>query len=124
MSRWHRILPLGAVLPLGVGAALALALTGQQDATPARASSHTAEKSILQDDDQLLYASPSHVVKTLHKLRGLGVDVVKVSMVWWIIAPDANSTHKPKFDARNPKAYPPGGWARYDLLARETHKLG
>jgi hypothetical protein len=127
VRRWHRILPLGAVLPLGVGAALAFALAGQQSAVPARASrasSQPAEQSILQDDDQLLYSPPAHVVRTLHQLKGLGVDVVKVSMVWWIIAPDANSTHKPTFDATNPAAYPPGGWARYDLLAQETHKLG
>ena len=153
MSRWHRTMPRVAVLPLGIGAALLLALGGCGDvnanakrdtqtltvesapASPEQAhttvakaaeikNSHSSQKSILQDDDNLLYASPAHVIKTLHKLKSLGVDVVKVSLIWWIIAPDAQSTHHPTFDASDPAAYPPGGWARYDLLAEQTHKLG
>ncbi|MFL5824601.1 MAG: hypothetical protein ACJ764_14305 [Solirubrobacteraceae bacterium] len=113
MRGLYRIVVLGAVL-LGVSAPLAFAVSGHR----------STQQSILQDDNQLLYSPPAHVVKTLHKLKALGVDVVKVSMVWRIIAPDATSTHKPNFDATNPTAYPPGVWNRYDLLAETTHKLG
>ena len=59
--------------------------------------------------------------QVLRQLKGLGVDVVKVSMVWRILAPDATSSHKPNFNATNPAAYPAGVWNRYDLLAETTH---
>src|SRR5207248_5579285 len=41
-----------------------------------------------------------------------------------IIAPDANATHKPNFDASNPKNYPWGVWRRYDTLVENAHLLG
>jgi hypothetical protein len=122
MGRFYRTLALGAAL-LGMGAPLASALSGHQ-ARPQARGSPSAQQSILEDDGQLLYSPPAHVVAALHQLKGLGVDVVKVSLVWRIIAPDSTSTHKPNFDATNPAAYPPAGWSRYDLLAEATHNLG
>jgi hypothetical protein len=115
----YRILALGAAL-LGVSAPLAFALSKHQP----KHTSRSAQQSILEDDDQLIYSPPAHVVRTLHQLKALGVDVVKVSLVWPIIAPDSTSAQRPTFDATDPAAYPAAGWARYDLLAEETHSLG
>ena len=70
------------------------------------------------DDNQLIYASPDQVAHTLSQLASLGVDRVKVSVVWSLVAPDAASSTKPKFDATDPRAYPPGAWDRYDTLVR------
>ena len=91
--------------------------------SPARASS--TQVSMLLDDDQLIYVSTQHMVQTLETLHALGVDVVKVSMVWQLVAPDASSTQRPaNFDATNPADYPPGAWSRWDTLVETAHALG
>jgi hypothetical protein len=90
--------------------------------SPARASS--TQQSILMDDNQLIYASPDHVAHTLSELRLLGVDRVKVSVVWSLVAPDATSSTKPKFDATDPSAYPAGSWDRYDTIVRLAQAAG
>jgi hypothetical protein len=90
--------------------------------TPARASA--TQQSILMDDDQLIYASPAHVGHTLAEVASLGVDRVKVSVVWSLVAPDPTSSTKPKFDATDPAAYPPGAWDRYDTVVRLAQALG
>jgi len=91
---------------------------------PALALASNTEESILMDDGNLVYAEPSHVVSTLEQLKALGVDRVKVSVVWSIIAPHSRSTHRPKFNASDPGAYPGHVWDRYDLVVRTAHALG
>ena len=91
---------------------------------PARTLASTIQRSSLMDDDELAYASPSHVVSRLEQLRALGVDVVKVSMMWYLVAPDPGSHHRPSFDATDPAQYPSGAWGRYDVIAREATALG
>jgi len=93
-------------------------------ALPARALANHTQESILMDDNHLIYDTPAHVEQTLQMLASLGVDRVKVSVVWGIIAPDTNSSHKPNFDATNPAAYPAGAWSRYDLIVRVAKALG
>jgi hypothetical protein len=91
---------------------------------PARALASDTQESILMDDDQLIYASSSHVAQTLSQIASLGVDRIKVSVVWSLIAPNASSTQRPNFDASDPTAYPYGAWDRYDLIDRLAHQLG
>lgn len=79
---------------------------------------------MLLDDDQLIYVSTKHMEQTLQTLHSLGVDTIKVSVVWQLIAPNANSTTRPSFDATNPAAYPPGAWTRWDALVETAHRLG
>jgi hypothetical protein len=93
-------------------------------ALPARAAASPTEQSMLMDDQELIYSSPAHVTKTLEQLSSLGVDTVKVSLVWTLVAPDSSSTHRPNFDATDPSAYPSGAWARYDLIDIVAHELG
>ena len=65
------------------------------------------------------------MLQTLTTLHTLGVDTVKVSLVWQLIAPNANSTKRPaNFDATNPADYPPGAWSRWDTLVDVAHELG
>ena len=90
--------------------------------SPARAS--VTQQSILMDDNQLIYSSPEHVAHVLSQLASLGVDRVKVSVVWSLVAPDATSSTKPKFDATDPRAYPQGAWDRYDNLVRLAQASG
>jgi hypothetical protein len=100
-------------------AALALAL-----AIPSSAMASHAQVMTLQDDQQLIYSPPAHVAAVLQDLRNMGVDRIRVSVVWSLLAPEPTSTKKPKFNASNPDAYPGGAWARYDLLDYMAHQVG
>jgi hypothetical protein len=78
----------------------------------------------LQDDHRLIYSSPDVVSSTLQQLKNMGVDRVRVSVVWQLVAPKPNATKKPKFNATNPNAYPKGVWFRWDYLDRVAARLG
>ena len=64
------------------------------------------------------------MAQTLEQLSSLGVDRVKVSLIWWLVAPDPTSTRRPNFNASDPAAYPAGAWDRYDMLVRMAQELG
>lgn len=99
-------------------------LTALLCAVPARSLASTTEVSMLMDDDQLIYVSQQHMAQTLERIHSLGVDVVKASMVWQLVAPNPYSKHRPAFDATDPAAYPPGAWSRYDALVEIAQRLG
>lgn len=85
---------------------------------PAAHASATQE-SLFQDDDLLIYASPQDVSSTLDTLQALGVDRIRVSVFWRVVAPAGDAASKPAgFDAANPDAYPAGAWDRYDTIVR------
>src|SRR5947209_20515675 len=111
MSRWRRAL---------AAAVAAIAVVG---VLPAHALASTTEQSMLLDDDQLIYSSTKHMLQTLGTLHSLGVDVVKVSVVWQLIATNASSPRRPKFDATNPAEYPAGAWSRWDALGHDAQHL-
>jgi hypothetical protein len=116
MHPWQRL--------LGAPLAFLCVVCALSCASPARALASSTQTSIMIDDDQLIYASPDHVAAELEQMASLGIEQVKVSMVWSLVAPDSTSTHKPNFDATNPAAYPPGAWDRYDTLVRLAGELG
>ncbi len=92
---------------------------------PAHALASSNEQSAIQDDNHLIYAPPVSVAQTMEKIASLGVDYVKVSVVWSAVAPNWNSSHAPKgFNATNPADYPYGAWARYDEIVRVAGWLG
>src|SRR5690242_140436 len=94
-------------------------------ALPSHALASSTEQTSLLDDDQLIYVPTQQMLSTLTTLHTLGVDTIKVSLVWQLIAPNANSTKRPpKFDATDPGAYPPGAWSRWDTLVDVAHELG
>lgn len=119
MARWRRPATLPRTLPaLAVACLLALVLS------PARAAASATQESVFQDDNQLIYASPAHVAQVLSQLASLGVQRIRVSVIWALVAPDPLSATKPSFDATNPAAYPAGAWDRYDVLVTDAHALG
>jgi len=93
-------------------------------AVPARTLADATQSSMMMDDDQLIYVSQQHMVSTLQRMAWLGANVVKVSMVWQLVAPDPTSTKRPNFDASDPAAYPRGVWGRWDALVQTAHQLG
>jgi hypothetical protein len=120
MRRWHAILPVAAAL-----VAVVVACASAKPVAGRAAGSNSGQVSILQDDQQLIYSGPQRQTKTLRELKALGVNVVKVTMVWWLVGPDANGKQRPSnFDASDPAAYGPAAWTRYDTLVRTAQKLG
>lgn len=97
-----------------IAAGLAVAILRGGGTRPAQPR---AMESILQDDQFLIYDSTSAVGNTLDALSALGVDRVRVTVLWQAIAPDSASSHRPRhFDASDPAAYPARAWQPYDRL--------
>jgi hypothetical protein len=105
---------------LVAGAAIVCALA----CVPARAVAAGTLESTLMDDQQLIYSSPTVVANAMKQIAALGVDRVKVSIVWYLVAPSPDSTQRPNFDATDPNAYPQGAWDRYDLIVKLAQALG
>ena len=101
-----------------IAAALLLA------ALPAAASASSTQESMFQDDPMLVYGSRAQVADTLDQLKAMGVDRIRVSVFWSVVAPANDQARKPGFDATNPAAYPPQAWERYDSLIRAALARG
>jgi hypothetical protein len=110
--RAHRIAAAVAAV-----AATLLALAPGAGASP-------SQESMLMDDAKLVYGDSAQVDATLSTARALGVDRLRVSVFWRLVAPSSDSTTKPSFDASNPRAYPLGAWNRYDRIALAAQKHG
>jgi hypothetical protein len=91
---------------------------------PAVARAAWDQESALQDDNLLLYSSPATVGATLDTLKTLGVDRVRLTIKWSVVAPAPTSTTRPNFDANDPAAYPAGAWDRYDTVVRLAQDRG
>jgi hypothetical protein len=91
-------------------------------ATPARASSD--QEAMFQDDAELLYPARAGVGRTLDMLQALGVDRLRVTVYWRLVAPSASADRKPNFSAGDPAAYPRANWRRYDDLVRLAYDRG
>jgi hypothetical protein len=99
-------------------AAMVLALAAPAAAGP-------SQESTFQDDNLLVYpASREALRSTLDRLRSLGVDRLRVTVLWKIVAPDPASRTRPRFDATDPAAYPPGAWDRFDAIVEEARARG
>jgi Cellulase (glycosyl hydrolase family 5) len=83
-----------------------------------------ARPTIVQDDALLLHRSDAETRATLRELRRIGVDWVRVTAGWSVIAPDPQSPRAPAFDARDPDAYPDGAWGPLDRLVTMARDEG
>ena len=94
---------------------------------PAAHASNT-QLSVMMDDDHLLYRGDQVRDQTLTRMKELGVDEVRVTVLWSVIANGArkNKARRRRFHklgADNPKAYPMLNWDRYDRLDRACQTL-
>ncbi|MDP9385886.1 MAG: hypothetical protein M3P50_11765 [Actinomycetota bacterium] len=92
--------------------------------TAAPAAGSSTQESTFQDDNRLIYAPPERVRATLDELASLGVDRLRITVVWAAVAPNPRSRARPRFDAADPDAYPPGAWDRYEVVTREARARG
>lgn len=83
----------------------------------AAAHAATPPRAILQDDAALLYRGAADRERALDELHALGVDAVRVLVVWRRYAPAPRARRRPlDFDAGDSHAYPPGVFADLDAL--------
>ena len=93
-------------------------------ALPAAAPASPTQESMFQDDPLLVYAPEPRMQATLDRLAEFGVDRIRVSVFWKIIAPANEETTKPSFDAADPAQYPAMHWERYDRLLLAARARG
>ncbi|MDP1850600.1 MAG: hypothetical protein Q8K79_22605 [Solirubrobacteraceae bacterium] len=122
------------VLALVLGALLA----------PAAQASPT-QMSIMMDDDLLVYRDDSVAARTLTTMKSVGVDTVRVTVLWETVAEFARFTkadmaklkgnknrrareaarrQNRRFKPANPSTYPVRNWDRYDNLVRAATERG
>jgi hypothetical protein len=101
-----------ALVALGVGA------------TSARASG--TQQSMFMDDNRLLYRGDDVSDRTLNELKALGVDRIRVSVPWRLIAPAPDSATRPASlgDAADMSQYDPRAFNNHDHLLRVARQLG
>jgi hypothetical protein len=125
-----RALGVVAVCAAGVLAAVALLrapadVASSSATTAAAAAPRGGLESMFQDDRELIYSPAPVVARTLNVLRSLGVDRLRLTILWAAIAPRAQSaTAPPGFDATDPAAYPPAAWAPYDRVVAMARARG
>ncbi len=83
-SRGRRLALLAGSLLLLVAAAVIVVFVLTSSPSP---SPRGVVESIFQDDDHLLYSPTPTVTQTLDTLRGLGVDRLRLTVLWAAIAP-------------------------------------
>jgi hypothetical protein len=107
---------------------LLLALLLVALAVPATAQANqSAMFSIMMDDDQLLYRGDNARDAAMKRMKALGVDYVRVTVLWSVVAEYAKRDRRGKlrrhFKPEDPSTYPKGNWDRYDRLVRAGKAL-
>src|ERR687896_526295 len=79
----------------------------------APASASRGQVTIMQDDRRVLQSGADTRNRTLDEFQALGVDVLKLHMLWDDVAP-GDQTKPDGFDGANPDAYPREAWEPFD----------
>jgi len=93
----------------------------------AGAMASPTQESMLMDDDELVFGSAERTEATMSTLRSLGVDRIRVSVLWRAVAPQPGDRSRPAFGPggpSDPAAYPAGAWDRYDRVALAARRHG
>ena len=93
-------------------------------AFPSFASASRMQESTFQDDPMLVYGTEEQMTSTLDTLQSFGVDRIRISVFWALIAPANDQPQKPGFDATDPAQYPAANWERYDRLIQAALARG
>src|SRR3954467_10522131 len=82
-------------------------------ALPTYASARKTQLSVIQDDARVIASGADVRNATLDEMRGLGADVVKISISWRALANGGRPANPD-----DPNAYPADGWAPYDAAVQ------
>ncbi|MEA2451103.1 MAG: hypothetical protein QOG63_3035 [Thermoleophilaceae bacterium] len=88
---------------------------------PPAAHASKSQESLFQDDAQLLLSGESRRAKSLDELKSLGVDVIRVNVLWTRYAPKPNAAKKPSFNAADPASY---NFGELDSLVSDVQSRG
>jgi hypothetical protein len=108
---------------------------------PAAAQANQNQMSIMMDDDLLVYRSDSVAARALTQMKSIGVDTVRVTVLWKVVAESAYATkgelsklhgkarerarkQRRRFKATDPSTYPTQNWDRYDNLVKAATERG
>ena len=91
---------------------------------PSPASARTSQFTIFQATREMRSDDPALRARTFDEIQAFGVHWLRVNLYWQDVAPDADARRAPAFDARDPAAYPPGAWTRYDRIVTEARARG
>ncbi|MFL5896237.1 MAG: cellulase family glycosylhydrolase [Thermoleophilaceae bacterium] len=75
--------------------------------------------SVMQDDNQLIYSSAANRDVALRRMKVLGVDAIRVSVLWNAVAPRKKISR-----GQDPRAYRTASWDRYDDVLRAAQRYG
>jgi hypothetical protein len=90
---------------------------GVSDSAVPQLRTRGAMATIMQDDATFIYgASDEAVAKSMQRAKALGVDRIRLTAGWSVLAPEADEDQKPNFDASDPGAYTKNGWKKYDPI--------
>ncbi|HEV2812145.1 MAG TPA: hypothetical protein VGW10_02735 [Solirubrobacteraceae bacterium] len=89
---------------------------------PAAAQAGDQQLSIMMDDDLLLYRDDPTRDEAMRRMKALGVDYVRVTVLWSVVA--ERTRPGARFNPRDPSDYPTRNWDRYDRLVRSARSLG
>ena len=87
-------------------------------------SASPSQESMVMDDIRLVYGTDAQVEQALDLLRSIGVDRLRVSVFWRLLAPNPDDMTRPSFDATNPSDYSASGWKRYDRIVVGARRRG
>ena len=95
-------------------------------AVAAPAGAAPSQESLFMDDDQLLHSSDNHADRTLQELKDLGVDRLRLSLIWRNVAPDRQALTRPGSltDPTDPRQYPAVEFDNLDHVLRVARRLG
>ena len=99
------------------------------------------QTSIMMDDDLLVYRNDATAARALTQMKSLGVDTIRVTVLWSVVANNARPTKAEiaklegkakerarrqarRFKAANPSTYPRQNWDRYDNLLKAAADRG
>ncbi|MDQ6915507.1 MAG: cellulase family glycosylhydrolase [Actinomycetota bacterium] len=123
-SRRRKLVLAAAPIAAAGLATVAILSPGGGPGHPAHRPLPAPGPTIVQDDAEVLHRPTARVRTTMQTLRALGVDWLRVTANWSFIAPSPASPGRPRFDATDPAAYPPGSWAKLDRAVRAAHAAG
>jgi hypothetical protein len=89
-----------------------------------RAWASGSQQTMIQDN-QLLLRNPAHLNQTLQTLSSLGVQRLRITVEWNLIAPDGGSTQMPAgFNGADPADYSQAAWTPYDAIVKAAARYG
>jgi len=90
----------------------------------ASAQASSTQLSIMQDDDLLVYRDAATRDRAMERMKALGVDVLRVTVLWRNVARGVSRREARRRDLRAPRTYGVRTWNRYDNLVRSAERLG